>query len=408
MFTYGRLESLFSINVAGLKRSVIRELLKLTQKPDIISFAGGLPSPETFPIEEIAELSKEVILSQGKWALQYGPTEGDPRLKDELIKVMKKDGVEINRNNILITRASPQGLDIVGRVFINRHNPVIIGRPCYMGALGAFSSYAAKFVGVELDDGGMRIDSLGEQLEKMRLEADLPKFIYIVPDFQNPSGVTMPLERRKALLEMAREYQVLVIEDTPYRQLRYVGEHIPSLFKLDAGEGYVISLFTFSKILFPGLRLGWVVASEKIIDKFVIAKQAMDLCTPPFTQAVAYEYCRRGLLDNHIKSNVALYKKKREIMLRALDEYMPEHPEINWTKPEGGLFLWVRLPSFLDVDKLFYQAVEENVAYVAGTGFYADEGGKNAFRINFSYPTEEEIVEGIKRLAKVIENNLKE
>jgi len=408
MFTYGRLESLFSINVAGLKRSVIRELLKLTQKPDIISFAGGLPSPETFPIEEIAELSKEVILSQGKWALQYGPTEGDPRLKDELIKVMKKDGVEINRNNILITSASQQGLDIVGRVFINRHNPVIIGRPCYMGALGAFSSYAAKFVGVELDDGGMRIDSLGEQLEKMRLEADLPKFIYIVPDFQNPSGVTMPLERRKALLEMAREYQVLVIEDTPYRQLRYVGEHIPSLFKLDAGEGYVISLFTFSKILFPGLRLGWVVASEKIIDKFVIAKQAMDLCTPPFTQAVAYEYCRRGLLDNHIKSNVALYKKKREIMLRALDEYMPEHPEINWTKPEGGLFLWVRLPSFLDVDKLFYQAVEENVAYVAGTGFYADEGGKNAFRINFSYPTEEEIVEGIKRLAKVIENNLKE
>ena len=408
MFTYGRLESLFSVNVAGLKRSVIRELLKLTQKHDIISFAGGLPSPETFPIEEIAELSKEVILSQGKWALQYGPTEGDPRLKDELIKVMKKDGVEINRNNILITSASQQGLDIVGRVFINRHNPVIIGRPCYMGALGAFRSYAAKFVGVELDEDGMRIDSLGEQIEKMRLEADLPKFIYIVPDFQNPSGVTMPLERRKALLEMAREYQVLVIEDTPYRQLRYVGEHIPSLFKLDAGEGYVISLFTFSKILFPGLRLGWIVASEKIIDKFVIAKQAMDLCTSPFTQAVAYEYCRRGLLDNHIKSNVALYKKKREIMLRALDEYMPEHPDINWTKPEGGLFLWVRLPSFLDVGTLFYQAVEENVAYVSGTGFYADEGGKNAFRINFSYPTEEEIVEGIKRLAKVIENNLKE
>ena len=407
MFTYGRLESLFSVNVAGLKRSVIRELLKLTQKPDIISFAGGLPSPETFPIEEIAELSKEVILSQGKWALQYGPTEGDPRLKDELIKVMKKDGVEIKRNNVLITSASQQGLDIVGRVFINRHNPVIIGKPCYMGALGAFRSYAAKFVGVELDDDGMRIDSLGKHLEKMRLEADLPKFIYVVPDFQNPSGVTMPLERRKALLDMAREYQVLVIEDTPYRQLRYVGEHIPSLFQLDASEGYVVSLFTFSKILFPGLRLGWVVASEKIIDKFVIAKQAMDLCTPPFTQAVAYEYCRRGLLDNHIKSNVALYKKKREIMLKALDEYMPEHPEINWTKPEGGLFLWVRLPSFLDVGSLFYQAVEENVAYVSGTGFYEDEGGKNAFRINFSYPTEEEIIEGIKRLAKVIKNNLK-
>lgn len=406
MFSYGRLESIFSVNVAGLKKSVIRELLKLTQQPGIISFAGGLPSPETFPVEEIAELSKEVILSQGKWALQYGPTEGDPRLKDEIIKILEKDNVKVERGNILITSASQQGLDLVGRVFINRHNPVILSRPSYVGAIGAFKSYSAHFVGVDLDDEGMQIDGVQEQLKQMRLVADLPKFIYVVPDFQNPAGVTLSLERRKRLLELAREYQVLVVEDTPYRQLRYVGDHLPSLYQLDEGEGYVISLHTFSKILFPGLRLGWVIANEKIIEKFIIAKQAMDLCTPPFTQAVAYEYCRRGRLDAHIKDNVALYKKKRELMLKALDDYMPKHPEISWTKPEGGLFLWVNVPSSIDVDELFYEALEEKVAYVVGTGFYTDSGGKHAFRVNFSYPTEDEINAGVQRLAKVINKKL--
>ena len=407
MFSYGRLESLFSVNVAGLKKSVIRELLKLTQKPGIISFAGGLPSPETFPIDVIADLSREVILEQGKWALQYGPTEGDPRLKDEIIKIMAKDGVKVERENLLITSASQQGLDMVGRVFINRHNPVIIGRPSYVGALGAFKSYSARFVGIEIDDHGIKIDKLSETLNSMREEADLPKFIYVVPDFQNPAGVTLSLERRHKLLELAREYQVLVIEDTPYRQLRYVGDHVPSLYELDNSEGYVISLHTFSKILFPGLRLGWVVASDKIIDKFVIAKQAMDLCTPPFTQAVAYEYCRRGLLDEHIADNVTLYKKKRELMLKALDDHMPDHPDISWTKPEGGLFLWVKLPTSIDVDEMFYKALEQNIAYVVGSGFYADDGGKNAFRVNFSYPSEEEINEGVERLAKVIAAELK-
>ena len=403
---YDKLESLYSTNIAGMKKSVIRELLKLTQRPEIISFAGGLPSPETFPVEEIAELAKEVILRDGKLALQYGPTEGDPRLKDELIKIAKRDGIGVERDNILITSASQQGLDIVGKVFLDPDDPIIIGRPSYVGALGAFKSYSARFVGVELDGEGMRMDLLRETLIKMQLEATLPKFIYVIPDFQNPAGVTMTLERRETLLEIAKEFQIIVVEDTPYRQLRYVGKSIPSLYELDEGNGYVISLHTFSKILFPGLRLGWVFASEEIIDKFVIAKQAMDLCTSPFNQALTYEYCHRGLLEAHIKENVALYKKKRESMLNALDEFMPKHSDIRWTKPEGGLFLWVTLPSTMDADKIFYQAIEENVAYVVGTGFYTDGGGKNAFRINFSYPSEEEIFEGVKRLAKVIEKNL--
>jgi len=407
MYPIGNLESVFSINVIGLKKSVIRELLKLTQKPGIISFAGGLPSPETFPIAEIADLAKEVIEKEGKWALQYGPTEGDPRLKEEIIKIFKKDGVSVEADNILIISASQQGLDIVGKVFLNRNDPIVLGRPSYVGALGAFRSYSAVFKGIELDDEGIRIDMLRDKLEEMRRMAEPPKFIYIVPDFQNPAGVTLSLKRRKELLEIAQEFQILVIEDTPYRQLRYVGDHIPSLYQLDKGKGYVIGLHTFSKILFPGLRLGWIVASKPIIEKFVITKQGMDLCTPPITQAIAYEYCRRGLLDSHIKDNVALYKKKRKIMLEALDKYMPKNNEIKWTRPDGGLFLWVELPKSINVEEMFYQAIDKKVAYVIGTAFYPDDGGKNAMRLNFSFPSENEIIKGVKRLAQVIKDNLK-
>ena len=402
----GWLESRFSINVAGMKRSVIRELLKLTQRPDIISFAGGLPSPETFPVREIAELSKEVILRDGLWALQYGPTEGDPRLKEQIIRFMANDGVKVDADHILIVSGSQQGLDMIGRIFINRRNPIIVGKPSYIGAIGAFKSCGARFVGVDLDEEGIRTDVIRRRLAEMRLEADLPKFIYEVPDFQNPAGITMSLKRRKELLSLAKEYQIFVIEDTPYRSLRYVGEHLPSLYQLDGGDGYVISLYTFSKILFPGIRLGWVIAKPEIIDKLVIFKQAMDLCSPPFTQAIAYEYCRRGLLETHIQQNVALYRKKREVMLQALDRYMPRHSELCWTRPEGGLFLWLKVPAAIDTDRMFFHALEEKVAYVVGTGFYADDGGKDAMRLNFSYPSEDEIVEGVKRLAKVIEKKI--
>lgn len=406
MYPIGKLESVFSINVVGLKKSVIRELLKLTQKPGIISFAGGLPSPETFPVQQIAELSKEVIEKDGKWALQYGPTEGDLRLKEEIVKIIKKDGSDVEPENILITSASQQGLDMVGKVFLNRNDPIILGSPSYVGALGAFKAYAADFHGIELDDEGIRTDLLRKKLEEMRQKAEPPKFIYVVPDFQNPAGVTLSLQRRNELLDIAYEHQILVIEDTPYRQLRYVGDHLPSLYELDKGKGYVIGLHTFSKILFPGLRLGWVLASQPIIEKFIITKQGMDLCTPPITQALAYEYCNRGLLGSHIKDNVALYKKKRKIMLEAMEKFMPESDEITWTKPDGGLFLWVELPQKIDVEKMFYQAIDQKVAYVVGTAFYPDEGGENAMRLNFSFPSENEIIEGVKRLAKVIESNI--
>lgn len=402
-----RLELLFSINVAGQKKSVIRELLKLTQKPDIISFAGGLPSPATFPKEEVADLVRDVVLADGEWALQYGPTEGDPRLKDEIVKILADDGVTTLPENIIVTSASQQALDLIAKVFLNRKNTVIVGRPSYVGAIGAFKSYAANFVGVDLDDNGMRMDILQDTLKKMRLNDALPKFIYVVPDFQNPAGVTMSLERRKQLLEIAKQYELLIVEDTPYRQLRYVGKSVPSLYELDAGAGYVVSIRTFSKILFPGIRLGWVMAPAEIIEKFVIAKQSMDLCTSSFNQAIAAEYCHRELLADHIVETIEIYRKKRKIMLEALETYMPEHPEICWTRPEGGLFLWLRVPQYMNVEEMFYQALEENVAYVIGTSFYTDGGGTDAMRLNFSYPSEEDIHLGVKRLATVIEKNLK-
>lgn len=401
------INDLYSEKISKMKKSIIRELLKLTQKPDVISFAGGLPSPATFPVEEIADMAREVILREGDWALQYGATEGITQFRDEIVKILESDGVSAERDNVLVTTASQQGLDMVGRVFVNSNDPIIMGKPTYVGAISAFRGYDARFIGVSLDDQGMKMDELRKILEDLAANNERPKFIYTVPDFQNPAGVTLSLERRKELLNLAREFKTIIIEDSPYRQLRYTGEHVPQIYQLDGGEGNVIMLQTFSKILFPGLRLGWITAHKSVIDKFVIAKQAMDLCTPPISQSIAYEYCRRGELGPHIKENVALYGKKREAMLAALDTYMPDHPNINWTKPEGGLFLWLTLPDYFDVDAMFMEAIEENVAYVTGTAFYADGGGKNAMRLNFSYPTEEQIDQGIQRLAKVIQKNLK-
>jgi len=402
-----KIEELYSTNLTGMKKSVIRELLKLTQKPEIISFAGGLPSPLTFPVEEIADLARDVVLKEGEWALQYGATEGVPKFKEEIIKFLASDNVTAKPENIIVTTASQQGLDMVGRVFINPGDHIILAAPSYVGAISAFRGYSVNFECVSLDDDGMVIDDVRRVIADLKSKSIKPKFIYIIPDFQNPAGVTLSIERRRELLEIVRQENIIIIEDSPYRQLRYVGDDVPSLYELDKGEGYVISLRTFSKILFPGLRLGWIMGHEKIIDKFVVAKQAMDLCTPPMSQAIAYEYMRRGLLLDHIQDNIKLYTKRRGKMLEALGQYIPEHPEIKWTKPDGGLFLWMSFPEYVDTEKMFMQAIEENVAYVIGSAFYANSGGNNALRINFSYPSEKQIDEGVQRLARAVKTQLK-
>jgi len=401
------IEGLYSDKITKMKKSIIRELLKLTQNPEIISFAGGLPSPLTFPVEEIADMAKDVILREGDWALQYGATEGIGQFRDEIVKIMVADGLDVRRENVLVTTASQQGLDLIGRVFINANDPIIVGRPTYVGAISAFRGYDARFVGVPLDEHGLKMDELRKTLEELAKNNERPKFIYTVPDFQNPAGVTLSLERRIELIKLAKEFKTVIIEDSPYRKLRYTGEHVPYIYQLDNSEGNVIVLQTFSKILFPGLRLGWITAHEDVLDKFVTAKQAMDLCTPPVSQSLAFEYCRRGKLDDHIKDNVKLYSVRRNAMLAALKKYLPEHPDINWTEPEGGLFLWLTLPEYINTEELFYKAVEANVAFVIGSAFYADGSGKNAMRLNFSYPDEQQIDTGIQRLAKVIKDSIK-
>jgi 2-aminoadipate transaminase len=296
----------------------------------------------------------------------------------------------------------------MGKIFINPGDVIIVGYPTYLGGLQAFKAYGPKFVGIPLDDEGMEVDVLEATLQKLSRERNLPKFIYIVPDFQNPKGVTMPTERRKRLLELAERYDLLILADSPYRPLRYSGEPYPNFFHIGDNIKRVITLFTFSKILCPGFRLGYIVAPSKIIDKLIIAKQGTDLCTPSFTQAITREIMKQDKLFGHIKKLVSVYRKKRDRMLNALNKYMPKIDGLQWTRPDGGLFLWMTLPKGMDANIMFDKAVENNVAYVVGSAFHYDGKYRNTMRLNFSYPSLEQIDEGIRRLAKVIEEEAKE
>jgi len=400
------LQGLLSLTSKGLVRSEIRELLKLTRQPGVISFAGGLPFSGLFPIEEIKDIVSTVLDREGEIALQYGPTEGDGRLIEFLAEWMKEtEGVDVDKDNILVVSGSQQALDLIGKIFIDSGDPIIIGLPSYLGAIQAFKSFRANMVGARLDKQGINVDTVADILRTYTAKGQKIKFIYVVPDFQNPSGVTLSQDRRERLLELCYEYEVVLVEDSPYRDLRFEGEPIPMVSTLDK-NGFAFSLHTFSKLLFPGTRLGWIVADRAIMDKLVMIKQPTDLCTSPFNQSIIYEFCRRGLLKSHIPKIIEVYRKKRDIMIKALEEYMPGGSGIDWTHPEGGLFLWLTLPESLDAGELFPKAVERKVAYVVGSAFHFDRSGHNTMRLNFSYPSEEQIEEGIKRLADLIKQEL--
>ena len=393
----------YSKNAQNMMRSEIRDLLKLTRQPGVISFGGGLPSPETFPVMELEEITCELLRKKGAVALQYGPTEGEVSLREEIAKLMNREKSGVTPDNVLVTSGSQQGLDVVAKVFLDPGDIVLMELPSYIGGLQAFSAYRAKMIGVPQDDEGLKTDLLEKALARLAKKGRKPKFIYVVPDFQNPSGVTMTLERRKRVLELAREYEVPIIEDSPYRDLRFTGKSIPMIFSLDK-ENYVIALGTFSKLLCPGLRLAWITAPSEWMERMVVAKQSMDLSSPIFTQLMVAEYLKRGLLPQQIERIRRLYARKRDVMLNALERFMPEGVE--WTKPEGGLFLWVKLPKKMSASDLFPKAVENKVAYVVGSAFHCNGKGQNTMRLNFSYPTEEQIVEGIGRLAKMIRENM--
>jgi len=388
--------------------SVIRELLKFTEQPDIISFAGGLPAPEVFPVKEFQAACNQVLTDHGAQALQYSTTEGYLPLREMIARHNARFSVQVTAENIMITSGSQQALDFIGRLFINRGDYVVVESPTYLGALQAWNAYGAQYISVPSDENGMIMDKLEEAL---RIG---PKFIYILPNFQNPSGSTLSLERRKRLIILADQYGVPIVEDDPYGQLRYDGDHIPSVATLDSryrndndGEytGSVIYLSTFSKVLAPGLRLAWVIAPPQVIRKLVMAKQAADLHTSSFNQHVAYEVAKGGFLDEHVKVIRATYKERRDVMIEMMEEMFP--PEVSWTKPLGGMFLWGKLPENVDAAEVLKVAIERKVAFVPGAAFHPNGGGANTMRINFSFSNPDNIREGITRLGVTLKEALK-
>lgn len=401
-------EHLYSKTALTIKASTIRELLKVIARPEIISFAGGLPDPDLFPREEISLILQSVMKNYSTEALQYGTTEGQKLLKDAIIQLTKEtEGIELKPENLLIVSASQQGLDMCSRIFLNRGDAVITAAPTYLGGLQAFEAAGAEVYGAESDEFGLTVEGLEKSLKELQAAGKQCKFIYIVPDFQNPTGTTIPQERRIKILELAEKYNTLVLEDSPYRQVRFEGKAPDTFLKLDSGKGHVVTLFTFSKVFVPGFRLGYIVGPADIIQRCVILKQAMDLCTSPFLQLAAAEYLRAGYLKKHIQEIVKMYGKKRDFMLQMLEKYMPS--QVTWTRPEGGLFLWVTVPEYIDTQKMLALALEQqNVAYVAGVDFYPARNAKrNNFRLNFSYSSFEQIEEGIKRLANTIKSCMK-
>jgi len=403
--------SRYAQRTKNVRSSAIRELLKITQRPEIISFAGGLPAPDVFPVERFREACRKVLENHGEQALQYGPSEGYEPLREMIARHTSRYGIKAEPQHVLITSGSQQALDLIGKLLINSGDRVLVEAPTYLGALQAFSVYGAEYVSVPSDNDGLRTDLLEEPLRSG------PKFMYVLPNFQNPGGTTLAEGRRHELVLLADRYGVPIVEDDPYGQLRYEGEHLTPLVVLDRENlrrdngysiGNVLYLSTFSKTLSPGLRLGWIVAPPEVITKLVQLKQGADLHTSTFGQMVAYEVARDGFLDEHIKLIRRVYGERRDVMLQALEEFCP--PEVTWTRPLGGLFLWVTLPVGMDCHRLFDAALKQNVAFVAGDCFYGGNGcdieGMRHLRLNFSNAKPDQIREGIRRLAVAIKDQL--
>lgn len=387
----------FAKRMERMQASEIRELLKLTAQPDIISFAGGLPAPELFPVEEIAKVSHDLVLKEGRQLLQYATTEGRPTLRAKIAKRMAdKYNTKVDPDDILITTGSQQCLDFVGKLFLDPDDVVLCESPSYLGALNAFNAYQPKFVEVPTDNGGL----IPEELDKILETTPNCKFIYVIPDFQNPTGRTWSMERRQKFMEVVNKHNLPVVEDNPYGELRYEGEILPSLKSLDT-KGLVMFLGTFSKIFCPGLRLGWVAAEHSLLTEFVKIKQSADLHTSNFDQGVADAYMDAYDLDEHVKEIVALYKHRRDLILKSMEEYFPAGTE--WTHPEGGLFLWLTFPEGVSARKVFSKCIEMKVAGVIGDAFYPNKKTDRSMRINYSNMPDDRIVEGIKRMAKAIE-----
>jgi 2-aminoadipate transaminase len=382
----------------SMRRSTIREILKLTKQPGMISFAGGLPAPELFPLKAFSEAMEKTLQQDGAAALQYDVTEGYGPLKEFLCGWLSKQGVACNPENMMFTSGSQQALDLIGRVFFDPGDRILVENPTYLGAIQAFNAYEVEYLSAPMDEHGM-IPDVASRLAKKRR----PKIGYFVPTFQNPSGITMTLERRLALLKLAREQHFPIVEDDPYSYLRFRGERVPSLHQLAKGKN-VIYVSTFSKLLSPGIRLGFVVAEPDIITSLVLAKQAADLQPNSLIQRAVYHYCEAGHLDLHIPTITEAYRVRANQMMTAIREFFP--PGIRCVEPEGGMFIWCTLPAKISAMRLFKEAVKHNVAYVAGTVFHPHGDGRNTLRLNFTNSTAEQIRTGIQRLGDVFREAL--
>lgn len=388
----------FADRMNGIKSSIIRELLKFTEDPSIISFAGGLPAPELFPTEELQHVCVKVLQEDGQCALQYSATEGFKPLREKIAERMRTQGMKVAADDVLITSGSQQGLEFSGRIFLNEGDVVICESPSYLGALNAFNVYRPKFVEIAMDDEGMIIEELEKALEENHKTT---KFIYAIPDFQNPTGRTMSLPRRKKLLELSYKYNIPIVEDNPYGELRFEGENIPTIKSMDT-KGLVIYLGTFSKIFCPGYRLGWVVADKEILSKYITVKQGADLQSSSISQREVSMFMDMYSLDEHVEKIKALYRIRKNLMVQTMREEFPSN--VKFTNPEGGLFTWIDLPEGVDAADVFKLAIAQKVAFVPGEPFFPNGGHANHARLNFSSMPEEKIVEGIKRLGKVLKN----
>ncbi|MBE3575260.1 MAG: PLP-dependent aminotransferase family protein [Firmicutes bacterium] len=390
----------FSHRARGFVASDIRDLLRLLSRPEVISFAGGVPASERFPVAQIAECIGDLLATpeRVREAFQYGLTEGSPEMRRLLSQIMLAQGVTAPPSRILVTNGSQQGMDLLCRVLLDPGDTVLVEKPAYLGALQVFISYQADLVGIPIDEEGLSIDALQETLERLDQMQKRPKFLYLVPNYSNPTGVSLSLERRQALVRLAQERDLIVVEDNPYGEIRFEGNSQPPLSALADSE-QVIYLGTFSKVFLPGLRLGWLVAPPALMERLVLAKQAADLCTNSFGQALAVEYARRGYLTPHVEELQGVYRERRDAMLAALDRFAPDC--IQWTRPQGGFFIWVRLPQGWDARELLAECLEqEQVAYVAGKAFYCDEDGANTLRLSYSEVPPSRIEQGIRRLCR--------
>jgi 2-aminoadipate transaminase len=394
-----RYAGLFAERTRAMRSSAMRDLMEITARPEVISLAGGLPDTSTFPPRSFAAQMTRIAQESSAEALQYGPTEGFEQTKACIREVMRAEGMDPDPEDVIVTTGGQQAIDLIAKTLVDPGDVVIAEAPTYPGAVPVFSSYQAETLQVEMDEDGMRIDLLEELLERLAAQGRRPKFIYSVPSFQNPAGVTLSAERRRGLIELARERELLVVEDNPYGLLRYEGDAVDPLYKLDGGD-YVLYVGTFSKILSPGIRLGWLCAPPPVMAKVVLGKQAADLCTSTLSQYFVNEYFSEGRWRDYIDSLIEVYRGRRDAMLDSLARHFPS--QASWSHPQGGLFLWATLPEYIDTTDLLARALRDNVAFVPGAAAFADGSGRSSMRLNFSGSNEDEIREGVRRIGRVI------